>query len=390
MDLFLHSPDCKKNDTHRYYHTAFKKAVELYVVTAYLTNWDDSLQLHKKCKQFRIIIGKDFGITRKAACEAVMKWLPKERKAQFMVADGITGFHPKAVFWREATGDYYALVGSSNLTQAAFESNYEANSVLQLTKEQFSDAKQWVKQIEEQSVVVSEDWLDKYNEASLSGGSFQSKNKIKIKLSSTTTPLIDFNLPKPKGMKNQLDDRRRQLANYEKHKAGLIRLFRNCANGKISSEEFYDQLPEHWDFELDNRFQYRGWERKGKGSDFKTLSKSFINILSASDKDRDDIVAEEIDHLCEQQVPTRGSFLSEMLCLRFPGAYPVLNKPVKKYLEEIRLNSPRGASEGAKYIDLAQKLRFALRQNTDYPAKDLAELDTIFWLEYDNKSAEKE
>src|SRR6476620_12776422 len=62
------------------------------------------------CRRFRIIIGRDFGITRKAACRKVIEWLPEARKFQFKVADQITGFHPKAVFWKEANGDCFAII----------------------------------------------------------------------------------------------------------------------------------------------------------------------------------------------------------------------------------------------------------------------------------------
>ena len=99
MKLILHTPDSDSNLSH-YYQIAFKEAIELFIVTAYLTEWDVSLKLNQNCRRFRVIIGKDFGITRKAACEALMRWLPPRRKGQFMVADGISGFHPKAVFWK--------------------------------------------------------------------------------------------------------------------------------------------------------------------------------------------------------------------------------------------------------------------------------------------------
>jgi hypothetical protein len=114
------------------------------------------------------------------------------------------------------------------------------------------------------------------------------------------------------------------------------------------------------------------------------LSQSFVKILDASSDDRDDVVVEEIDRLAERQIATRKAFLSEMLCLRFPEEYPVLNKPVQDYLNEIEFKAPRGASEGVRFVDLARKLRFSLLQNRDHPAKNLAELDTIIWLEMAN------
>jgi hypothetical protein len=43
---------------------------------------------------------------------------------------------------------------------------------------------------------------------------------------------------------------------------------------------------------------------------------------------------------------------------------------------------PRRSSEGARYFDLAKKLRESLRQNPNYPAKNLAVLDTVIWRKY--------
>jgi hypothetical protein len=79
-----------------------------------------------------------------------------------------------------------------------------------------------------------------------------------------------------------------------------------------------------------------------------------------------------------------------MLSLRFPNEYPVLNDPVWKYLTAIKYHAPRGASEGAQFIFLAKTLRATLLQNPDHPAKNLAELDTVIWLEYGKKKEKAE
>jgi hypothetical protein len=165
----------------------------------------------------------------------------------------------------------------------------------------------------------------------------------------------------------------------------LIGLFKRCANGVISSSAFYEQLPQYWSYEIGDRLQGRGWERQGKSADFRLLSESYLRILASHEDDRDDSVAEEIDHLAAQGVPARTAFLSEMLCLEFPQEYPVLNDPVHKYLEHVKFEAPRGASEGAKYIDLAKKLRFSLIQNPDHVARNIAELDSVIWLAYGKK-----
>jgi len=378
LHLILHTPD-SDSELSSYYRSAFAKASELFIVTAYLTEWDSSLVLNSNCHNFRIIIGKDFGITKKAACEAVMKWLPSKRKGQFMVADSIAGFHPKAVFWKETNGSAFAIIGSSNLTRAAFETNFEANLYCPISAADYSLGKQWVKRIEKQSVVMSEDWLKQYKEAPSTGGHRQKGSKNH---EPDFTSIITFKIPKQQGMKEKIEERRDQLRAYKKKQADLKRLFRRCASGEVSSQNFYDELPEYWGFKVGNRLQGLGFERKGKGSNFRLLSQSYLRILDASDEDRDDIVAEEIDILNEQGVRARGAFLSEMLCLRYPDEYPVLNKPVYDYLKAVKFKAPRGASEGVRFIDLAKKLRASLLQNPEHPAKNLAELDVVIWLKY--------
>ena len=237
MDLLLHSPAMGRELSH-YYKQAFKNAVELFIVTAYLTDWDTSLKLNPKCGGFLMIVGKNFGITRKAACEKVMRWLPPQRKAQFMVADRINGFHPKALFWREANGTCFAIVGSSNLTQAAFETNYEANVFFELPEADYDKAKKWVRDIEKQSVVVSEDWLSGYVEAlvqqhAAGGGT-----------GASGTPVVPLKLP---AMTQEMGElvvlHREWLDKYGKLRDGLMDLFRRSASGEIESAEFYEQLP---------------------------------------------------------------------------------------------------------------------------------------------------
>jgi len=358
MNLFLHTPN-SESDLADHYHRAFNKATELFLVTAYLTEWDVTLTLNPNCRRFRIIVGKDFGITRKAACEAVMRWLPAKRKGQFMVADLIAGFHPKAMFWKEPNDLCFAIIGSSNLTRAAFETNYEANVFSEISLHEYSAAKKWIRNIEKQAISMSEDWLSQYKEAAQSknGGRKKSVNPP------AGTPLVMLKLPRPAGTKKQIANRRIQLAAYRNHRDGLISLFRRCAAGDIDSSEFYAQLPDHWNYENGDRLQGAGWERKGRDSDFRELSRAYLKILNAADEERDDVVEEEIDRLKQKRIATRKALLSELLCLEYPEEYPVLNKPVQNYLVSVKFRAPRGASEGARYIDLDRKLRFSLLQN---------------------------
>lgn len=375
MKLYLHSPNAK-SEIKEIYVKAFANAKKLYVVTAYLTEWDTDLKLNEGCITFKLIIGKDFGITRKSACIDVMNWLPPERKSQFIVADGIAGFHPKGIFWHDIDDKFYALIGSSNLTKAAFETNYEANIFIEISEADFIASEKWVNEIDAKSVVVSNDWLDEYKEGQSSPAKV---NNPKTNKNNSVKPL---DLPTPNNTKKLINARRAQLAAHNLLKSRLNNLFLQCSEGEISSEQFYETLPEYWSWPSGNRLQGDGWERRGKASDFTELSKSFIRILNASDADRDDVVVKEIDNLKEQKNPSRKAFFSEILCLTYPDKYPVLNKPVHAYLSDIKFKAPKGSSEGAAYLDLAKKLRASIIQNPDHPAKNLAELDTIIWATY--------
>lgn len=375
MEIVLHT-DERRSALGSHYRAAFADAVELYVVSAYLTEWDVAIKLAPSCKRFRFIIGKDFGITRKEACRKVLKWLPAGRKSDFMVADEVTGFHPKAMIWRTAKGQTLMLIGSSNLSLAAFDGNVEANVVLEVSENQFEEAKVWIEWIEARSVPVSEDWLDQYVEAA----------RKPVHGNGKPGPARDhgaavaaFKLPRPARAVALIRDRRNNLAAYARRCTGLMQLFQRAADKKITSKQFFEELPNHWSWELGNRLQGRGWERLGKRADFQELAWSFVAIVGTPKRDRDDVVRVELDRLDTRGNQARKAFLSEMLCLRFPEEYPVLNKPVRVFLAKNRFTAPRGSSEGGMYIDLARKLRLALRANPAYPAKNLAELDALIW-----------
>jgi HKD family nuclease len=368
MEVILHKPNGGSLLKESYIR-AFGKAVELYVLTAFLTEWDDTLVLNKGCTKLRIIIGKDFGITRKAACTKALSWLRSDLKHRLLVADDIDGFHPKAVFWKEANGKHHAIVGSSNLTRAAFTKNFEANVCSKISDQVFLDAKRWVREIESKSEVVTPGWIEQYKEAP--------KSKPK-KPTGNAAP----NLPDPTNIKQLISDRKKALKNYQVRRAGLISLFKRCAAGAITSQQFYEQLPDHWSYEKKDRLQGLGWARLGKGSNFKLFAKSYLRMLQASTDDRDEIIAEEIDFLKTNGSSLRVAFLSEMLCLEFPEQYPVLNYPVKQWLKAIGYRSTRGASEGSKYVGLAEFMRKTIARAKKYPAKNIAELDAVIWQVY--------
>ena len=118
-----------ENELKNVYKNIFTEGRCILIFSAYLTEWPTPDKLNNSCEEFRMIVGKDFDITRKAACHAVMRWLPRKFHDKFLVASKIEGFHPKAVFWKNLDGKYFSIVGSSNLSNAAFTTNHEANIV---------------------------------------------------------------------------------------------------------------------------------------------------------------------------------------------------------------------------------------------------------------------
>lgn len=374
MSVLLHRPG-QASELAEHYQRAFAEATELYVVSAYLTEWNTSLKVNPACSRFRLIVGKDFGITRKDACRAALKWLPAQRKGDFMVAERLSGFHPKAVIWATAQQKHFMLVGSSNLSAAAFDGNVEANAFAQVSAATFEQTRQWIDWIEEHCVPMSEDWLEHYVEASRESKGAGGRKKASTTLAAT----VELRPPRPNGIPGLLKARRKQLQAYDAKRDAITRLFRKCAKGQVDNADFYARIGELWGFDAGNRLQGTGWERQGKDANFRELAEAFVAIIDASKRQRDDVVREELDKLNEAGNPARQAFFSEMLCLRFPQEYPVLNDPVQGFLSEIRFAAPRGASAGTKYIDLARKLRAALRANPKYPAKSLAELDTLLW-----------
>lgn len=374
MDIMLHRPG-EGSQLGSHYKNAFQNAVELYIVSAYLTEWDQKLTLPATCTKFRFIIGKDFGITKKNACRKVMRWLPAHLKADFMVADEISGFHPKAVIWRDAGGKAFMLAGSSNLTRAAFDGNVEANLLVPIPQPEFRKIVDWIEWIESRCKPVSEDWLEHYVEAKRVGGG----TKPGAKTAEAEAPVVPFKLPRPSDTRGLLKARRAQLSAYQRSKHALIRHFSAVADGEITNNDFFLKLPTYWGFEKGNRLQGMGWERVGKRANFQQLAKAFLAISQAHKSTRDDVVRRELDVLHKKGNPARAAFFSEMLCLHYPDQYPLLNDPVREFIAKSEYAAPRGATEGARYIDLARKLRTALAADPNYPAKNLAELDLLIW-----------
>ncbi|MFJ3449682.1 phospholipase D family protein [Pseudomonas sichuanensis] len=382
MDLLL-LPDSSKATLADVYRRAFRRSTHLYIVSAYLTNWDIEEELGKQCETFTFIVGKDFGITRKAACLQVLSWLPKKWHEEFLVAEGIVGFHPKAMFWREVGGSCYALVGSSNLSNAAFSANHEANGFSLISKKNFSAAEEWIEQVAHNCATLDANWLAGYQEAVQPP---KPKHPAQSDEEGDSAGVYDLMLPDPKvlaGLKDVLGRRREQMLQFAATRSQLESAFRSASEktkwDESDSLRFYDALNSLWSYYKGNRFQGAGWERQGRNSNFQELARSVVRVLDATEISRDRVVRLEIDRLASAGVRTRGALFSEMLCQFFPEDYYVLNSPIRHWLQGTGVSKVRGATQGANYIRSARLLRIALGRAKKYPAKNLAELDAVIW-----------
>jgi hypothetical protein len=383
MNVILHPiPRASTVSLTDLYNRAITEAVELFIVSAYLTDWTPKGKINKGCEEVSFIVGTDFGLTRKDACKAVLAWLPKEMKSDFLAADKISGFHPKLVLWKTRTGDFHLILGSSNLTQAAFSTNHEANAFLTIGEDQYKEIKDWVYSIRLQCSPISEDWLERYKEADKAGQVSGGKKRA----------LITLSLPSGKDIHGAVKRRRTQQKAFMEIRDELMQLVDKCATGKTLNETFYADMMALWGNHT-SRFQGRGFEILGKHSDWKETCASLSAIVakgkSASVVALDNLVRKEIDRLASFKNPNRGAWLSEMLCHFFPERYPILNKPVRAWLQHNRFRGPHKASEGALYIDLSMKMRDALVNNKSNTAKDLSELDHAIWHWYDTKFGAK-
>ncbi len=378
-ELFLH-PVVSGQHIAGLYKRAFAEAVELYVLSAYLRSWDTELKINKRCRIFMFFVGKDFGITRKRACIAVLKWLPRQRKPFFLVADGISGFHPKALFWRAGSGACYALIGSSNLSEAGLTTNYEPNAFEELSANQFEEVRAWVDRVRALSLPMSRRWLDEYQEATPRGGRKSGAE------GSPPVALSAIVLPTFRGQQAVIHRRRAMKRRFVEIRSKLLSAIRRCAAGKISDAQFYDRLEQTWGSHY-SRMQGWGWQVKGRDSDFKALCRGIVSILNSDGAERDLTVVQVIDDLKAHGVPTRRALLSELLCLFFPDDYPVLNKPVAVYTRPY-VKAPYRSSEGERYLHLTLCLRAALQSHPRYPAKDLLELDGMIWKYQDMQESD--
>jgi hypothetical protein len=240
------------------YDQAFKEATELYIASAYLTDWSASKPLGTQCKRLYFFVGTDFGLSRKKAMLDVLRWIMKGASFLFNAVsqNGLPGgFHPKIIFWKTAAGKHYCVLGSANLSKAAFHHNYEANAFSPITKTEFDNLASWLPRV--QTVPITPDWIrHKYKEAPFA--------KLK-KLGGPGTVSGHFTFKDGLSYSSGVQKRRQQQIVFRKIAKDVSSHIQRCAAGKISNGDFWSWFWQTWANKTrDWRFQGSGLEITGK------------------------------------------------------------------------------------------------------------------------------
>jgi hypothetical protein len=356
------------------YSKAMNNAVELYIASAYLTLWGKRKKVGKKCQHVTFLVGTDFGLSRKKAMLDVLKWLPKHGSTNFRAVDGISraGFHPKIMAWRTGNNEHFALLGSSNLSKAAFSQNYEANIIVKISSVQYKDIKNWLDPLLEKSALITKEWINsEYDEAEV--------HKIKRRRPVTAK----LKLPSNAAYKQAVRIRRKKQDAFREIQGRLLKDARKCAAQTLDDKAFWRSFWEVWS-NHDSRFQGNGIQITGSRARWSQACQALLLILNVAKtgprlEELDGVVCKEIDKLKRLGNPARRAWLSEMLCHSLPEFYPVWNSPVTKWLRFKKWTGRRGLSEGNRYIELANLLR-QISASKPAGVRNLAELDGLIWL----------
>lgn len=359
------------------YKNALKRASEIYILSAYLTNWDYSnVSINKNCNKFLFIIGTNFGLTRKEACKKVLRWLPSNLKTSFYYNE-LSGFHPKILLYK-LNQKSHLLVGSSNLSYGGLSSNYEVNYHTELTTVEYQYIIKWIYEIHSRSNSVNEHWINNYNEGIIS----QKNNKDLFRQSQEKFSLFTLSIGKKEFEK--LAFRKKQVSKFNRISSDFRELILKCAKKKISNIDFYEI---HFKLRRDSLFQDIQWVIKCKHSKWNLICNSLIkifteyeNYIKSPNKQihlLDSVVKNELEYLKKIKHPARNAWFSEVLCQFFPKYYPLINNPIKKWLNTNKIGSPSRSSESSKYLDITVKLRRLLENNEKI--KNFAELDAVAW-----------
>jgi hypothetical protein len=380
MEILLGPSTNGQRELARSYARAIKSSKELYIASAFLTNWGTHDRLCARCEKLLFLVGTDFGLTRKQACENVLRWLPKKLKSDFLAVPSTSAgsFHPKVIAWLGVDNRYHCIVGSSNLTEAAFNLNYEANIELDISRREYDQIVKWIEDIAKECQVINADWLDQYKERS-----FTRPKKVSSKKEGR---VIQLSIPSGGKYDEAIVDRRKREKRFGEIDRKLLLAMRKCARGTMSNAAFWERFKDLWWYHP-SRILGEGLQISAKHANWHQACKSMLHIVdlekTESEISLDRVVQVELDLLAKAGNPVRGAWFSEILCHYLPHRYPVLAQPVKEWLKLKRWKAQQGSSEGSSYIELARKLREAIRQNEGGP-RNLPELDAVIWTAVSN------
>jgi hypothetical protein len=274
MQIVLNPNATKRTELRDIYSRALDEAEELYIASAYLTDWDASYKLGSACKRVVFLVGTDFGLTRKAAMLNVLRWIPKRISFSFSAVQSQSGgFHPKLVAWKTHSGECHCLIGSSNLSKAAFSDNYEANVMTDVSSLDFARLCAWLDSVSAYSSPISKDWIKHhYKEAQISYKGRKADHRV-IQLKQT-------DLPRGRACAQAVQQRRQQQAAFQKIGKSIRIAAARCSQGKISRSQFWQEFWDLWAHHK-SRFQGSGLQFAGKAANWQEACGALIRILEA-------------------------------------------------------------------------------------------------------------
>lgn len=340
---------------------AIKTADEIWWASAYLTSWPLTIKSLPKstCSSCNIVIGSDFCITRESALLDLLRWSKKANSNVYI--NEVAGFHPKTILWKK-NKKFYALIGSSNLSVAAWSSNVELNALIEVTKEEYFDLTNWFQDyVIGISPMLDAKWLKGYHESNRKGKP-KTNAMEQIDQLIKTLGKVDLTIP------------RQEQKIYTRNKTQFEQLVKKCAAGTILKDKYYEKM---WNL-LDGSWHGRPiWSIKCKHAKWKETCRELVKIFLAPEAERDKVVKEAVDSLASLGNPTRSAWLTEILCHHYPNSYPLLNTPVKKWIKKNKI-AKVSIIDGNTYLKITRIMRRILKENKN-KFHNFGEMDYAIW-----------
>lgn len=299
-------------------------------------------------------------------------------------------FHPKILAWQNFNGEYFLVVGSSNLSFAGINENIEANLFASIDANEWEKICDWINEEVKGADLVNNEWVSQYVESNLTN---RKKNK-------DISQKIDKRIPvlkKDKRASRHINEHLSQMKRFNEIKNDYWNIINKCLqeNSKKGNEKFYSEMYE-MRVNGENIFQRPTWVIKCKNANWAEVCHLLVGVNELEQKigklteknehEFDNYLKKELDKLAGNKNPTRNSWLSEQLCQLYPNHYPLSNSALTPWLKKMKLEAPRGSSFGARYIFLTKVLRLAIRQKKS-EIKDFIELDAVAWTYTNNRKS---